>query len=412
MKDKGILIIYGSLNSVPSPEGAAPAKVIYETVETLNDSRFKVLSNYNPRLNDVDYDRSRYLHVTPHMVDKCGLQLLKMLYPFKKRKVKFSTSSDPSLLYFISICRFLLFNRYKKIIVHVSVGMVTMIKLVFPKRNVVFYHHGTSLHSKYTEQQWKQLITNSKAVFGVNRIAFQKANHTFKNKLEASKYFAIPNAIVPQVSLEQAISYYNNRPFSPKTFVFAFSGRICVEKGVLNLLHAFEKVYETNKNVALVVFGAAGTRETHGVKTEYLKKCHDFAEYRDLPITFTGFLSSEVLLKSISEVDVIILSTDNKRYEEGMPLCLIEGASLGKPILATNSGGNFEVVKDNINGMLIKSNPYIGELADAMLKISLDKVLYAKFSKAAYSKYVENHTYQSYNKSFMKALKEISFLDD
>lgn len=412
MKSKDILIVYGSLNSVPSPEGAAPAKIIFESVNSLNDKRFKVLSNHNPRLEEVSYNREVFMQVKPNYFDRAALLLLKIIYPYKKRKEKFSTSSDPSLLYFLAVCRFLFFNRYDKIIVHVGVGLVSMIKLLFPKRAVVFYHHGTSLHTKYNEQQWQQLITNCKAVFGVNKIAFLKANHTFKNKLDTSKYFAIPNAIVPQVSLEQAAVYYKTRPYSPNTFVFAFSGRVCVEKGVLNLLYAFEKVYETNKNVALIIFGSAGTRQTHNIKTEYLEKCYDFAKSRNLPITFAGFLSNDILLKSMSEVDAVVLPTDNKRSEEGMPLCLIEAVSLGKPILATDSGGNFEVVKNDINGILIKSNPYIVELADAMLTISLDKELYNMFSKAAYNTYIRNHNYPSYSQSLIRALKEIKFLDD
>ena len=407
-----VLIIYGSLNSVPSPEGAAPAKVIFETVESLDDNRFKVLSNYNPKLQSVSYNKDAYLHVKPNVIDTFVLIVIKLLYPYKKRKQKFTTSSDEQLKYFISVCRFIFFKGYKKIIVHVSVGLVSMIKLLLPNRQVVFYHHGTSLHTKYNEQQWQQLITNSEAIFAVNKIAFKKANNTFKNQLEPTRYFGIPNAIIPKVTIEQVKDYYKNRAYDTNIFVFAFSGRICIEKGVLNLLYAFKEVYQKNKNVHLIVFGAAGTIGTHNIQTEYLKKCHTFAKSNNIPITFTGFLKNDELLKSVSEVDVVVLPTNNKLSEEGMPLCLVEGISLGKPIIATNSGGNSEVVVDERNGILIKSNPYVEELAEAMLKISLDKVLYLKFSQAAYTSYIENHSYASYNKTFIKALQAINFIDE
>lgn len=407
-----VLIVYGSLNSVPSPEGAAPAKVIFETVESLDNNMLQVLSNYNPKLKSVTYNRDVFLHVKPNIIDTFVLLVLKLLYPYKKRKQKFTTSSDEQLKYFISVCRFLFFNRYKKIVVHVSVGLVSIIKLFFPSREVVFYHHGTSLHTKYNEQQWQQLITNSKAIFAVNKIALQKANKTFKTQLEANRYFGISNAIIPKVSIQQAREYYRKRDYGAEAFVFAFSGRICIEKGVLNLLQAFQKVYVKNKNVHLIVFGAAGTRVTHDIKTEYLIKCHDFVKSYDIPITFAGFLDNDILLKSVSKVDVVISSTDNNYYEEGMPLSLIEALSLGKPIIATDSGGNSEVVQNNANGMLITSNPYVDELAEAMLKISSDKELYAKFSKAAYTSYIENHSYESYSKAFTKALKAINFFNE
>lgn len=407
-----VLIVYGSLNSVPSPEGAAPAKVIYETVETLDKDQFKVLSNQNPKLNSFSYNREVFLHVKPNLLDSFFLLVIKLLYPYKKRKQKFTTSSDEQMRYFIAVCRFLFFNGYNKIIVHVSVGLVSMIKMFFPNREVVFYHHGTSLHSKYNEQQWEQHIKNSKAIFAVNNIALDRANSTFKKQLEPSRYFGIPNAIIPKVSIDQAKSYYKNRPYDSDTFVFAFTGRICIEKGVLNLLKAFKIVYETNKNTHLVIFGAAGTRGIHEIETEYLIECHSFAKSNNIPVTFAGFLSNDKLLKSVSEVDVVVSSTDNKHYQEGMPLSLLEALSLGKPIIATNSGGNPEVVQQDKNGILITSNPYIIELSEAMLKLSTDKELYAKFSKAAYESYIENHSYESYNKAFVKALKTIDFFDE
>ncbi|MEO5991370.1 MAG: glycosyltransferase family 4 protein [Ferruginibacter sp.] len=410
MKSKDILIIYGSLNSVPSPEGAAPAKIIYETIESLNDKRFKVLSSHNPNLVSVAYDREVFMHVKPNLLDRFGLVILKVFYPYRKRKEKFSTSSNPSLLYFLAVCRFLFFNRYEKIIVHVSVGMVSMIKLLFPNRDVVFFHHGTSLHTKYNEEQWKQLITNAKAIFGVNKIAFEKANNRFICKLDASRYFAIPNAIIPKVSLEEAQMYYKNRPYDSNSFVFAFSGRICVEKGVLNLIKAFKKVYESNKGVILVIFGGAGAIGKHDKKTSYMDMCYSYSKENKLPIKFTGFLSEGNLIKSLAKVDSVILPTDNELSEEGMPLCLIEGLSLGKSIIATNSGGNSEVVENGINGLLIESNPYIDELAKAMLKISLDSELSMKFSKAAYSSYLEKYTYENYTKKFIHALGEINYI--
>ncbi|WP_178988998.1 glycosyltransferase family 4 protein [Winogradskyella schleiferi] len=407
-----VLIVYGSLNSVPSPEGAAPAKVIFETVESLNDSRFKVLSNYNPKLKSFSYNRDVFRHVRSNFMDTLVLWILKLIYPYKKRKQKFITSADKQLLYFISVCRFLFFNGNKKIIVHVSVGLVNMIKLFFPKREVVFFHHGTSLHTKYNEQQWLELISNSKAIFGVNKIALEKANNTFSNQLKTTRYFGIPNAIVPKVTLEQSIGYYKNRSYGTNTFVFAFSGRICVEKGVLNLLKAFQQVYDQNKNVRLIVFGGAGAIGKYDKKTSYIEKCLNFSEDHKLPIEFTGYIENNDLIKSLSQIDTLILPTDNKRSEEGMPLCLIEAISLGKPIIATNSGGNSEVVEDNVNGYLINSNPYIDELAEAMLKMSLDKARYAKFSKAAYASYIENHTYKKYTKKFTDILSQISYIEN
>ncbi len=52
--------------------------------------------------------------------------------------------------------------------------------------------------------------------------------------------------------------------------------------------------------------------------------------------------------------DIIILPT----YYEGLPLSLLEAIQKAKPVIATNVGGNNEVVIDNVNGNLLAVEDY------------------------------------------------------
>ncbi len=61
-------------------------------------------------------------------------------------------------------------------------------------------------------------------------------------------------------------------------------------------------------------------------------------------------------------------------YREGLPLSLIEAASCGKPIVATNVPGCREIVRDDWNGILVPAkNPEA--LADALQKLLADETL-------------------------------------
>ncbi len=91
--NNGILIIYGSLNSVPSPEGAAPAKIIEETVNHLNNSKFKVLSNTNVKLEKIEYEKNIFQHVNYNWVTRLLFKSLRIRYPYEKRKELFITAS-------------------------------------------------------------------------------------------------------------------------------------------------------------------------------------------------------------------------------------------------------------------------------------------------------------------------------
>lgn len=66
-------------------------------------------------------------------------------------------------------------------------------------------------------------------------------------------------------------------------------------------------------------------------------------------ITFTGRLDRAHALGWVSAADVFVL---NSSYE-GLSHLLIEAMSLGVPIVATNIGGNPELITDGVHGLLI-----------------------------------------------------------
>lgn len=74
-------------------------------------------------------------------------------------------------------------------------------------------------------------------------------------------------------------------------------------------------------------------------------------------IKFVGF--KDDISDELIDNDVYILST----HYEGLPISIIEAMSYGLPILATNVGGNSEMLKNNINGFLFTSKD---ELADKL----------------------------------------------
>src|SRR5690606_36649130 len=64
---------------------------------------------------------------------------------------------------------------------------------------------------------------------------------------------------------------------------------------------------------------------------------------------------------------------------EGLPLTLIEGASLGIPIIASNVTGNNEVVIDSFNGFLFENNS-IEDAKQKILELINNDKLYEIFS--------------------------------
>lgn len=396
-----ILIIYGSLNSVPSPEGAAPAKVIQETLAILDDDRFKVLSNTNTKLKGWDYNQNVFYHVKYSFLTKLALLFLKLRFNYAARKKRFITGSDAQLHYFIAVCLFVRKHQFKKLIVHVSPGLVSMLKLFCPQVQIIFYHHGTSLHTKLNTFQWIQLLKQTIAVFGVNEAAKIKANETFENKIE-SNYFSIHNG-VKSMKL-------NDIP-KAKTFTVLFSGRVCKEKGVLHLIKAIKILQDKNVSVKLIIAGGGGTKRGLQEANKYIASCKKYIEKYNLNVSFTGYLQKEELEKLYNQVHVLVLPTDPIYSSEGLSLSLIEGLSVGLPVIASKVGGNAEVVEDKRNGFLIKSQDFREkEIADYIEFLISNPEQYKKFSDRSRKTYNDKFTPELMRRQFIKALKTLDFV--
>lgn len=399
-----ILIIYGSLNSVPSPEGAAPAKVIVDTIKHLDTEKFEVLSNYNKNLKILNNKSSVFKYVKANFTDKMILFLLKVRYRFQKRKALFTTAQDSQLLYFIAASRYVSRNNYKKVIVHVSTGMVQMIKFFNSDCKIVFYHHGTSLHSKQTEVQWEKLIKNTVAIFGVNQAAADFANAHFIKQLPSNFYFKIANG-VDKVECSIQNSDLND------VFQILYSGRICKEKGVLELIKAYKILKDKNYKIVLNIVGDVGTKRGLEAGIQYLDRCKKYVSENNLNVNFLGFLKGSELHEMYEKSNVMVLPTDPKLSLEGMSLSLLEGMSMGKPLIATNVGGNPEIIEHGENGFLIyKVKDYASEIADRIEELYLDRSLERIMSEIALKRYYQFFTSKKMSYNFYVALQKIEYV--
>lgn len=85
----------------------------------------------------------------------------------------------------------------------------------------------------------------------------------------------------------------------------------------------------------------------------------------NINVVFVGRLKHEDVYKyyQTKEVDVFVNASTN----EGVPVSIMEAISFNIPVVATNVGGNSEVVNEE-TGVLVSSNPSAQELANAILK--------------------------------------------
>jgi len=67
-------------------------------------------------------------------------------------------------------------------------------------------------------------------------------------------------------------------------------------------------------------------------------------------INFLGFISEEKKFQYLSNSDLYVLSS----IHEGFGIVLQEAMQVGLPIVATNNGGQVDIIKENTNGLMLK----------------------------------------------------------
>jgi glycosyltransferase involved in cell wall biosynthesis len=191
------------------------------------------------------------------------------------------------------------------------------------------------------------------------RYAIQTASHWIapsqaiarvleRNGASPARIHHVPYAIKPFASVP--LQNAGKRPVR-----FGYFGRIAHVKGVHVLLEAFARL--PNGAAQLDVVGAA---QFPGEK-EYLDRTRRPVEGRQ-GISFHGAVPHDQLAKLMAGIDVLVLPSI---YLEVYGLVLLEAFAVGRPAIATASGGPAEAVRDGVDGLVVPPND-VEALAAAM----------------------------------------------
>ncbi len=123
-----------------------------------------------------------------------------------------------------------------------------------------------------------------------------------------------------------------------KVIRFLFIGRLMKEKGIEEYLQVAENLTKEYPNIEFQILGS--------FEEEIYKDV--IKSNKNQRIKYLG-ISNDVR-NEIKEVDCIV----NPSYHEGMSNVLLEGAAMGKPLIASNIPGCKEVIEDGCNGYLFE----------------------------------------------------------
>jgi glycosyltransferase involved in cell wall biosynthesis len=144
-----------------------------------------------------------------------------------------------------------------------------------------------------------------------------------------------PNAEVEALNLKQRLG------IETSDFIFMFLGRLAKDKGIIELVSAFNKLSENNPNLKLLLVGPL-EEENSFLPKETLQIIKNTKA-----IIYPG--RTDNVRAFLKLADVFVLPS----FREGFPNALLQAGAMSLPLIATNINGCNEIIEHNKTGFLV-----------------------------------------------------------
>ncbi len=158
------------------------------------------------------------------------------------------------------------------------------------------------------------------------------------------------------INLDDFRPRYTHR-LPDKEFTFLVISRIIYDKGIVEYIDAIRILRKRGVKACFQLLGDKANGHKRGISEALLSSW-----VSEGLIVYLG--TTDDVQSAIHAADCVVLPS----YREGLPRTLLEAASLGKPIVATNVPGCRHVVEDGSNGLLCEVRN-AADLADKMEQI-------------------------------------------
>ncbi|MEL6656572.1 MAG: glycosyltransferase family 4 protein [Bacteroidota bacterium] len=144
---------------------------------------------------------------------------------------------------------------------------------------------------------------------------------------------------------------------------FLFLGRMLIDKGVVELLHAWRQIHHLLPNAHLHLVGELDPAHPRCVPSDIWRQLVELPR-----VHFHAY--QEQVRDFLSKSHVVILPS----YREGIPRSILEAMAMGKPVISTDVPGCRELVISGHNGWRIPARSSAA-LAEAILQANRVRLL-------------------------------------
>lgn len=162
-------------------------------------------------------------------------------------------------------------------------------------------------------------------------------------------------------------------------FVFIFVARLVPEKGIRELINAFNGI--ADMHVHLVVVG--NKLYSGDITDPFLLELKSLAEANKNRIHFTGYVDYEILPDYYSMADVGVLPS---LYEEPFALAAIEYMASGLAVILSDAGGFPEMAEGDAAIVVKRGSDFVSDLQEKMTLLVNDRKLCGQYAERGFIK--------------------------
>ena len=285
------------------------------------------------------------------------IAILKLYFFLKREKPKIVHSHTPKAGFVGMTASFF---AGVPIRMHTVAGLPLMERKFIIKKVLIFIEKLTYLFATNVYSNSKKLMEYILSKKFCSERKIKTLANGSSNGID-TKYFS------DNISLKNKNKLLNTLEILKNDFVFCYVGRVVKDKGINELVSAFNELNLKSRNCKLIIVGKIEN------ETDPVSKSTMGIIKKNKNILLTGFKNDVRPYLSIGNCFVF------PSYREGFPNVLMQAGAMDLPCIATNINGCNEIIQDNINGFLIPPKN-IDALVKAMQKI-MDKKLIIKLSK-------------------------------
>lgn len=322
------------------------------------------------------HNKGYKLHVICSPSDNLDEYSNEMKFKYKEIPILRSFSIYQDIISIFQICKYIKNNKISVVVGHTPKGallsMIAAYIMGVPKR--IYFRHGlvyeTSRGLKrsillFLERLSSRLSTKvvcvSPSVYKASLI--DKLNKEDKqiilnngtcNGIDSKKF----SKRIANGEIRKNLMLKYNIP--ENSFVVGYTGRFVKDKGIIELVSAFEIVLKKHKNIYLLLVGMFESRDALPEHTVNVIKSN-------INIIKPGLIDYNEIEKLYDLMDIFVLPS----YREGFPTSVLEASSMELPVITTKVTGCIDSIINNKTGVFVNHDSH--SIAQAIEDFFMDK---------------------------------------